>query len=112
MSTKLGHAHSAVFSAVPTYRRGVANGVLGTARSFGMVLGIGVAGAVYATSLSISAVIESAGVLVAADAGFLVGSLVALASALASAQELDAAVEGSAIDHIERDVGVAVVDAF
>ena len=26
--------------------------------------------------------------------------------------ELDAAVEGSAIDHVERDVGVAVVDAF
>jgi hypothetical protein len=27
-------------------------------------------------------------------------------------EELDAAVEGSAIDHVERDVGVAVVDAF
>ena len=26
--------------------------------------------------------------------------------------ELDAAVEGSAIDHVERDVGVTVVDAF
>ncbi len=26
--------------------------------------------------------------------------------------ELAAAVEGSAIDHVERDVGVAVVDAF
>ena len=26
--------------------------------------------------------------------------------------ELDTAVEGSAIDHVERDVGVAVVDAF
>jgi hypothetical protein len=26
--------------------------------------------------------------------------------------ELDAAVEGAAIDHVERDVGVAVVDAF
>ena len=26
--------------------------------------------------------------------------------------ELDAAVEGSAIDHVERDVGVAVVDAL
>jgi NAD(P)-dependent dehydrogenase (short-subunit alcohol dehydrogenase family) len=26
--------------------------------------------------------------------------------------ELDAAVEGSAFDHVERDVGVAVVDAF
>ena len=26
--------------------------------------------------------------------------------------ELDAAVEGSAIDHVERDVGVAIVDAF
>ena len=26
--------------------------------------------------------------------------------------ELDAAVEGSAIDHIERDVGVAVIDAL
>jgi hypothetical protein len=26
--------------------------------------------------------------------------------------ELDAAIEGSAIDHVERDVGVAVVDAF
>jgi MFS family permease len=76
---------SAVLGAVQANRRGVANGVLGTGRSFGMLLGIGVAGAVCATSLSLSGVSGSAGVLVAADAGFLVGSLVALAAALASA---------------------------
>jgi hypothetical protein len=69
---------------VPAQRRGVANGVLGTARTLGMVLGVGLAGAVYATTLSLSTLPGPAGILVAADAGLLVASGVALLAALTS----------------------------
>jgi EmrB/QacA subfamily drug resistance transporter len=43
---------SAVIGAVPPDRRGVASGILATARSLGNVLGIGIAGAIFTTVLS------------------------------------------------------------
>jgi hypothetical protein len=67
-----------VLGAVPVHRRGVANGVLGTARTLGMVLGVGLAGAVYATTLG-------AGVVAAADAALVVASGFALLGAVTSA---------------------------
>lgn len=76
---------SAVLGAVPSQRRGVANGVLGTARTLGMVLGIGVAGAVYTTALGAAGAPGPDAVLGAADAGLLVGSGIALLGALTSA---------------------------
>jgi EmrB/QacA subfamily drug resistance transporter len=69
---------SAILGAVPPDRRGVANGVLGTARTLGMVLGVGVAGAVYATTLSLGGDPGAEGVPRATGMGLLVGSGVAL----------------------------------
>ncbi|MCC7367068.1 MAG: MFS transporter [Chloroflexi bacterium] len=46
--------NSSVLGAVGPERRGVASGILSTARTLGNVLGIGVAGAVYATVLAMS----------------------------------------------------------
>jgi EmrB/QacA subfamily drug resistance transporter len=76
---------SAVLGAVPAHRRGVANGVLGTARNLGMVLGVGIAGAVYTTTFSLIGVSGTAGVLMAADTALLVASGIALAGAVTSA---------------------------
>jgi EmrB/QacA subfamily drug resistance transporter len=76
---------SAVLGAVPARRRGVANGVLGTARTLGMVLGIGVAGAVYTTALGTAGTPAPEAILGAAGAGLLVGSGIALLGALTSA---------------------------
>lgn len=44
--------NSAVMGAAPRRRQGIASGVLATARSFGMVLGIGISGAIYTTVLA------------------------------------------------------------
>jgi MFS family permease len=76
---------SAILGAVAPEQRGVANGVLGTARTLGMVLGVGIASAVYATTLSLTGDSGAEGVLRAAGAGLLVGSGVALLGAVAAA---------------------------
>jgi len=76
---------SAILGAVPAERRGVANGVLGTARMLGMVLGVGVAGAVYATTLGLTGDPSADGVLRAIGAGLLVGSGVALLGTVTAA---------------------------
>jgi len=76
---------SAILGAVAPERRGVANGVLGTARTLGMVLGIGVAGAVYATTLGLTGNPGPEGVLQASGVGLLVGSGLALLGAVAAA---------------------------
>jgi hypothetical protein len=76
---------SAVLGAVPPQQRGVANGVLGTSRTLGMILGVGISGAVFATTLSLTGDEGAAGVLQAADTGLLVASGIGLLSAVASA---------------------------
>ena len=76
---------SAFLGAVPPQRRGVANGVLGTARTLGMVLGIGVAGAVYTTTLGLIVDPGPDGFLRAAGTELLVASGVALLGAVTSA---------------------------
>jgi EmrB/QacA subfamily drug resistance transporter len=43
---------SALMGAAPQTRQGIASGVLATARNFGMVLGIGLAGAIFTTHLA------------------------------------------------------------
>jgi EmrB/QacA subfamily drug resistance transporter len=76
---------SAILGAVPAHRRGVANGVLGTARTLGMVLGIGIAGAVYATTLGLAGDPGADSVLQATGAGLLVASGVALLGVVTAA---------------------------
>jgi MFS family permease len=44
--------NSALMGAAPKNRQGIAAGTLATARNFGMALGVGIAGAIYATILS------------------------------------------------------------
>jgi MFS family permease len=44
--------NSALMGAAPRHRQGIASGVLATARNMGMALGVGLAGAVFTTSLA------------------------------------------------------------
>jgi MFS family permease len=76
---------SAVLGAAPVQRRGVANGVLGTARTLGMLIGVGLSGAVYATTLGLSDQTGSEGILLAAGTGLMVASGIALAGMVTSA---------------------------
>jgi EmrB/QacA subfamily drug resistance transporter len=43
---------SAILGTAPQARQGIASGILATARSFGMVLGVGLAGAIFTTKLA------------------------------------------------------------
>ncbi len=77
--------NSALMGAVPAQRRGVTSGVLSTARTLGMLLGIGLAGAVYATALAGTGSEDGAAVVWAANVGLLVASGLALVGAVTSA---------------------------
>ena len=44
--------NSALMGSAPTSRQGIAAGILATARNFGMVLGVGIAGAIFTTTLT------------------------------------------------------------
>ena len=77
--------NSAIMGAVPAQRRGVASGVLATARTLGNVLGVGMAGAIFSTVLAGG---ESAGpgaVVNGVGLGLLVASVLAFVGALTSA---------------------------
>jgi len=74
---------SALMGTAPRHRQGVAAGVLALARNLGMVLGVGLAGAILTT---IQAGREAADALFTATSlGFLVASVVAILAALAAA---------------------------
>jgi len=76
--------NSALMGAAPKSRQGIASGVLALARNVGMVLGIGLTGAIFTTFLSRGDP-NLPGVLVpAVGAGFLFASGVALLAAIAS----------------------------
>jgi EmrB/QacA subfamily drug resistance transporter len=76
---------SAALGAAPRRQRGSASGVLATARNLGMVLGIGMAGAIFTTMLAGTATPGADAVVQAADAGLLAGACVALLGAITSA---------------------------
>jgi len=68
--------NSALMGAAPAHRQGIAAGVLGTARYVGMILGVGIAGAIFTTFLArhtSTALFEGirASFLVASISGFL-----------------------------------------
>ena len=66
---------SALMGAAPHSRQGIASGVQAVARNFGMVLGIGLAGAIFTTGLAQNAV---SGLYQGIDMGFLAAALVAV----------------------------------
>ena len=76
--------NSTVMGAVPPGRRGVASGVVATARTLGNVLGIGVAGAIFSTDLARSGLAGPAAVVSAVSPGFLAASGFALLGAITS----------------------------
>ncbi len=76
--------NSALLGAAPADRRGIASGVLATARSLGMVMGIGLAGAILTTAHARS-VDQTAGTITGAHWGFLLAAGLALVGALTSA---------------------------
>lgn len=85
--------NSALMGSAPKHRQGIAAGVLATARYVGMVLGVGIAGAIFTTALtrhSATALFEGirASFLVASAGGFL-GCLISALS-----RERGAAISG------------------
>jgi len=77
--------NSAVMGAVPQERRGVASGVLATARTLGNVLGVGIAGAIYATSLASSGSEAPPAVVTAVGWAILAAAIAAALGAVTSA---------------------------
>jgi hypothetical protein len=77
--------NSAVLGAVGPGRRGVASGILSTARTLGNVLGIAATGAIYATSLAALGDDDPANIVSAAGHGLLFASALALIGAITSA---------------------------
>jgi EmrB/QacA subfamily drug resistance transporter len=73
---------SALLGAAPLHRRGIASGIMATARNVGMVLGVGLAGAVLTT---VQAQGQAASLTTATIAGVRAGFLVAVGVALLGA---------------------------
>jgi EmrB/QacA subfamily drug resistance transporter len=76
---------SAVMGAAPESQRGVAAAILSTARTLGNTLGLGLAGAVFATVLAGHELTDAAFVVPAVSAAFLTISALALLGAVTSA---------------------------
>ncbi len=75
--------NSALMGSAPPNRQGIAAGVLASARNVGMVLGVGLAGAIFTTILAQQGDTSNA-MFNAIDTGFLSGSIVALIGAVTS----------------------------
>jgi EmrB/QacA subfamily drug resistance transporter len=73
---------SALMGAAPRQRQGIASGVLAASRNFGMVLGIGMAGAIFTTHLAQN---NPQALFKGVDAGFLAAGVVAILGVLVSA---------------------------
>ena len=74
---------SALMGAAPRSHQGIASGVQGTARNFGMVLGIGLAGALFTTQLAGNAAADA--LFRGTSLGFQAGAVVAILGIFASA---------------------------
>jgi EmrB/QacA subfamily drug resistance transporter len=72
--------NSALMGSAPKSRQGIAAGILATARNFGMILGVGIAGAIYTTVLSHATVsgspTQNGAIFTALSASFLVSALI------------------------------------
>jgi len=88
---------SALMGAAPRQRQGVAGGVLATARNVGMVLGVGLAGAIFTT---VQAHERSAGQAAALLHGITAGFVVAMF--IAAAGVVTSLVRGAAMPRLEE----------
>jgi MFS family permease len=78
--------NSALMGSAPKTRQGIAAGILATARNFGMVLGVGIAGAIFTTVLARASaapgapggVIHNGGIFTALGVSFLAASLITI----------------------------------
>ena len=83
--------NSALMGSAPRHRQGIAAGILATARNFGMVLGVGISGAIFTTILAqgqgSAAVGEATGAALyqATRISFIVAAIIVLAGMLTSA---------------------------
>jgi EmrB/QacA subfamily drug resistance transporter len=75
--------NSALMGSAPRFRQGIAAGILATARSVGMVLGIGLSGAIFTTVMAGSQ--SSTALFVAAQSSFLVACGIAVLGVVTSA---------------------------
>jgi MFS family permease len=73
---------SALLGAAPRHRQGIASGVLASGRNVGMVLGIGLAGAIFTTHLAQN---TPNALYAGVDMGFLVAAIVAAVGIIMSA---------------------------
>jgi EmrB/QacA subfamily drug resistance transporter len=71
--------NSALMGAAPRHRQGIAAGVLALARNVGMVIGVGLAGAVFTTVLGRAGAVEAASIVSALRASYLLAAAVAFA---------------------------------
>jgi len=76
--------NSALMGAAPRTRQGIASGVLATARNMGMVLGVGIAGAVFTTVVA-HASVPLDGLVAGVRAALLTAAGIALVGAVTSA---------------------------
>jgi hypothetical protein len=70
--------NSALMGAAPRHRQGIAAGVLALARNVGMVIGVGLAGAVFTTVLGRAGAVEAASIVSAMRASYLLAAAVAV----------------------------------
>ena len=77
--------NSALMGAAPHHRQGIAAGILATARNTGMVLGVGISGAVFTTVLAHQGLNSSNTLFTAIHFSFLISILFAAFGALTSA---------------------------
>jgi EmrB/QacA subfamily drug resistance transporter len=76
--------NSALMGAAPRHRQGIASGVLATARNVGMVLGVGLAGAVFTTILARAGATPGAALVEGVRASLLVAAAVAAVGTVTS----------------------------
>jgi MFS family permease len=77
--------NSALMGAAPRHQQGIAAGILATARNVGMMLGVGLVGAIFTTVLAQGEVIcPPTALFGAVDAGFLVATGAAILGGLIS----------------------------
>jgi hypothetical protein len=84
--------NSALMGSAPRHRQGIASGVLATARYVGMILGVGISGAIFTTLLSRHTAMA---LFEGIRGGFLAASMAAFLGCLTSAVRKEVVVEST-----------------